>query len=204
MDESESAPFSSPQPGPDGSAGGSAASEPIAMSLPLIANDLRRLENDEASTIFAREIPDPLRTPDSPQNPDTPQAPDSPQAPDAPRTSDSPSSPDSPPAPDSPPSQGLASLPDERFGFVQPGNGTFRTFACRTAARDQRSETSCHFHYRGAADIDAVRLVRGKPRRLLAPDPLEIARAQLIDLDQGRWRAAYDLFFAALPRAGVV
>lgn len=194
MDESENTPFHPPESGPEALPDHSSAPEAAPLSESFELPESLQSPENESLTIVAREIPDPLRTPDSPRTTD------------APRTPNSPSSPDSPPAPDSPPSRAAAAqssqLPPEisaqqgeRFGFVQPGtvrSGLLRLEPPPTQTKVPKPRAI----FITAALLILTLMVWFAASRAgwLAPDPSEVARAQLLDLDQGRWRAAYDLF----------
>ncbi len=179
MDESENAPLVPPE------------FQPEKMPAGVLAPTF---QIEDVVPILARGIPDPLRTPDSPPSPDSLPAPGSPQAP--------------PATPDSPPARGSTQAP---YSFQE--TNSFQTndsldslesaqlgappSAISAAERPRTPITPKPRAIFITAALLALTLIvwfAASHGGWLAPDPLEIARAQLLDLDQGRWRAAYDLF----------
>jgi hypothetical protein len=210
MDELESAPLDPPEippgnplktvPAPDSAA---------QMHAPFVAPDSPEVRaSDDFFTIFARQTPDPLPTPDSPSAPDSPQLPGAPQTPpqtpDSPQTPVPPEAPDSPPTTDSPPERGSAAssslfgeadtFQNNRFGFVEPGTLSARTSPVKRTPEPITPKPRAIFITAALLVLTLLVWFAANRAGWLAPDPLQVARAQLLDLDQGHWHAAYDLF----------
>jgi hypothetical protein len=117
------------------------------------------------------------------------------QTPELLRTPDSPSSPDSPPDPDSLPARDSAEAVRAFQQVTQLGARPAAPPVATPRPRDPITpKPRAIFITAALLVITLIIWFAGNRAGWFAPDPLDVARAQLLDLNQGRWRAAYDLF----------